>query len=63
MTDYPYDLGQYSYAITTSSEQAQVWFDRGLNWVYGYHHEEAGECFCKALELDPDRVMAHWGMA
>ncbi len=62
MTDY-YDLGSYSRKISTPSPEAQLWFDRGLNWTYGFHHEEAVECFRKALEHDPDCVMAHWGVA
>ena len=62
MSDY-YDLGAYSRTITTSSAEAQTWFDRGLNWCYGYHHEEAIECWKKALEHDPDCAMAYWGIA
>jgi tetratricopeptide (TPR) repeat protein len=62
MNDY-YDLGSYSRTISTSSSEAQLWFDRGLTWTYGFHHEEAIECFNKALEYDPDCVMAHWGIA
>jgi tetratricopeptide (TPR) repeat protein len=62
MSEY-YDLGSYSRSISTSSPEAQLWFDRGLNWNYAYHHEEAIECFKKALEHDPDCVMAHWGIA
>jgi tetratricopeptide (TPR) repeat protein len=60
--DYPYDLGPYSRKITTSSADAQRWFDRGLNWCFGYHHEEAIACFEKALEADPNCAMAHWGV-
>ncbi len=63
MSDYSYDLGSHSRTITTQSAEAQIWFDRGLNWIYGYHHEEAGECFKKVLEHDPDCPMAHWGLA
>lgn len=29
MDDY-YDLGAYTRSITTNSEQAQLWFNRGL---------------------------------
>lgn len=63
MSKYSYDLGSHSRPITTQSAEAQIWFDRGLNWIYGYHHEEAGECFKKVLEHDPDCPMAHWGLA
>ncbi len=60
--DY-FDLGTYGRAITTSSEEAQLWFDRGLNWVFAYNHGEAVECFRKAIEADPGCAMAHWGVA
>ena len=62
MSEY-YDLGTYSRTITTSSPQAQLWFDRGLNWLYGYNHQEAVKCFRKAVEYDPTCVMAYWGIA
>ena len=60
--DYPYDVGSYSRPVTTASSEAQCWFDRGLNWCFGYHHEEAVRCFEKALEIDPSCAMAHWGV-
>jgi hypothetical protein len=58
--NYPYDLGPYSRTVTTCSADAQRSFDRGLNWCFGYHHEEAVACFEKALESDPNCAMAHW---
>lgn len=61
MTDY-YDLGGHSRPVTTVSSEAQIWFDRGLNWTYGFNHDEAIECFRRALEADPKCVMAHWGI-
>ena len=63
MDDYPYNLGAYTRKITTASPAAQVWFDRGLNWCFGFHHEEAIHCFEAALAADPDCAMAHWGIA
>ena len=30
---YPYILGDYHRAITCANDQAQLWFDRGMNWV------------------------------
>src|SRR5262249_50265369 len=58
-----YDLGTYSRPITTISPEAQLWFDRGLIWVYAYNHEEGIKCFRKALEHDSRCAMAHWGLA
>ncbi len=58
-----YDLGTYSRKVTTTSDAAQLWFDRGLVWTYAYNHEEAIACFEKAIEADSDCAMAHWGIA
>ncbi len=58
-----YDLGPFTRAVTTTSETAQTWFDRGLNWTYAYNHAEAVSCFQKAIEADPSCAMAHWGVA
>jgi tetratricopeptide (TPR) repeat protein len=63
MPRYNYDLGTYRRAITTSSQAAQLWFDRGLVWCYGFNHEEALYCFRRAAKVDPGCAMAHWGIA
>ena len=62
MSDY-YDLGTYSRPVTTNSPEAQIWFDRGLLWCYGYNHEESVRCFRKAAEHDSGCAMAYWGIA
>jgi len=58
-----FDLGTYSRTVTTSSPQAQVWCDRGLNWLFGFNHGEAIKCFRKALDHDPGCAFAHWGIS
>ncbi|MEM7667615.1 MAG: tetratricopeptide repeat protein [Pseudomonadota bacterium] len=58
-----YDLGTYGRSVTTSNDQAQLWFNRGLVWTYAYNHEEAVACFKEALLADPTCAMAHWGVA
>ena len=58
-----YDLGSYTWPVTTQDSEAQRWFDRGMAWCYGYNHEEAVACFERALEYDPGCAMAHWGIA
>ncbi|MDN5794369.1 MAG: tetratricopeptide repeat protein [Intrasporangium sp.] len=60
---YPYDLGDYARSVTSSSEEARVWVNRGLVWAFGFNHEEAVECFQQAVELDPDCALAYWGIA
>lgn len=61
--DYPYDLGRFSRPVTTTEKAAQSWFDRGLNWIYGFNHSEAIACFTRSAEADPSCGMAHWGTA
>jgi tetratricopeptide (TPR) repeat protein len=61
--DSYFDLGRYTRPVTTGQPQVQIWFDRGLNWLYGFNHEEAVACFRKAAALDPECAMAHWGIA
>ncbi|MET7377217.1 hypothetical protein ABZT08_00040 [Streptomyces sp. NPDC005526] len=58
-----YDLGSHTRRVTTSSPEAQSWFDRGLNWTYAFNHEEAVRCFEAAAAADPDCAMADWGVA
>tara|TARA_Y100000758_G_C16067292_1_gene426659 strand:- start:2459 stop:4135 length:1677 start_codon:yes stop_codon:yes gene_type:complete len=60
---YPYDLGEFHRAITTTSTDAQEWFDRGLAWIYGFDLEMAGRCFKEAIARDKDCAMAYWGLA
>ncbi len=58
-----YDLGAYKRPVTTQSPDAQLWFDRGLNWIFGFNHAEAIKCFGKAFEHDPRCAMAQWGIS
>jgi tetratricopeptide (TPR) repeat protein len=58
-----FDLGPYSRTVTTSSAEAQLWFDRGLNWLFGFNHGESIKCFQKALEHDSECAMAYWGIS
>ncbi|KAB5578084.1 TPR domain protein [Coniochaeta sp. 2T2.1] len=57
-----YNLGTYHRPITTTSKDAQKWFDRGLIWCYAFNHEEAAQCFERAAEADSSCAMAYWGL-
>ncbi|TVQ50900.1 MAG: tetratricopeptide repeat protein [Phycisphaerales bacterium] len=57
------DLGDYQRDITTESDEAQQWFNRGLIWLYAFNHDEAVRSFERALEHDSDCAMAWWGIA
>ena len=56
-------LGKHMRKVTTTSPQAQRYFDQGLAFVYGFNHDEAIRSFVQAAEIDPQCAMAHWGAA
>ena len=56
-------LGSYSYRITTSSADAQRWFDQGLRLTYAFNHLEAQRAFREASRQDPACAMCFWGIA
>jgi tetratricopeptide (TPR) repeat protein len=58
-----FNLGSHSRTISTGSPETQRWFDHGLNWCFAFNKGEGVKCFRKALEFDPECVMAHWGIA
>ncbi|WP_321309270.1 hypothetical protein [Marinifilum fragile] len=61
--DSYYDLGDFHYKVSTKSNQAQIWFDRGLALCHAFNHEEAVRCFESAFQEDPAMPMALWGIA
>lgn len=58
-----FNLGGHIRAISTGSPEAQRWFNLGLNWCFAFNKSEGVKCFRRALEFDPECVMAHWGIA
>ncbi len=56
-------LGAHHRKVTTSSSQAQRYFDQGLAFLYAFNHDEAIRSFRKAAEIDPSCAMAWWGVA
>ena len=57
------NLGSLHHPITTTSEQAQCYFDQGLRLVYAFNHEEAIRSFEAAAHLDSQAAMSYWGIA
>ncbi len=55
--------GAHTRAVTTTSPQAQRYFDQGLAFLYAFNHDEAIRSFQAATELDPACAMAWWGIA
>ena len=56
-------LGNVHHPVSTRNKQAQAFFDQGLNFVYGFNHDEARRSFKEAARLDPKLAMAWWGVA
>ncbi len=59
---YPGFLGYHRH-VGTDSDEAQRWFDQGLELVYGFNHDEARRSFREAARNDPNCAMAWWGVA
>jgi tetratricopeptide (TPR) repeat protein len=56
-------IGNVHEKVTTSSPQAQTFYDQGLNYFYGYDWIEAARSFNQALRLDPNLAMAYVGLS
>jgi hypothetical protein len=56
-------MGAVHLAITTSSPEAQAFFDQGLAQMHSFWAREAERSFLEAAALDPKAPMPQWGIA
>ena len=56
-------LGKVHLPITTSSPEAQRYFDQGMGFAYGFNHAAAIAAFREAQRLDPNCALCFWGEA
>ena len=56
-------MGTVHLAITTSSPEAQKFFDQGLAQMHSFWAREAERSFLQAAALDPAAPMPQWGVA
>jgi tetratricopeptide (TPR) repeat protein len=56
-------LGNTGRPITTSSAQAQKYFNQGLALMWAFNHDEATRSFAKSAELDPGCASCFWGVS
>ncbi|MFM9862507.1 MAG: tetratricopeptide repeat protein [Micropepsaceae bacterium] len=56
-------LGTHSHKITTSSAEAQAYFDQGYRQLFNFNHGAAIAAFQEALKRDPNCAMCWWGIA
>jgi tetratricopeptide (TPR) repeat protein len=54
-------IGEASLKITTSSSQAQDYFNQGLRLLHCFWDFEAYRAFKEAARLDPSAAMTYWG--
>ena len=56
-------MGSHHHPITTSSSDAQRYFDQGLIIDFAFNHAESARSFRAAQTLDPAAAMTYWGEA
>ncbi len=56
-------IGVVHEKVTTSSSEAQAFYDQGLAYLNSFVWIEAARSFNQALRLDPDLAMAHLGLS
>jgi len=59
---YP-GFGNYRRPMSTDSDEAQRWFNQGMQLMYGFNHDEAIRSFQEAAAHDPGAPMPYWGIA
>jgi len=59
----PDTLATVAYKVSTTSEEAQDWFNRGLAYTFGFNHAAAIEAFKRAQAADRNCAMCYWGEA
>ena len=56
-------MGRVRFPVTTSVQEAQLFFTQGVAQLHGFWHFEAERSFRQSAMLDPNCAMAYWGMA
>ncbi len=57
------NLGTHEHKITTSSPEAQAYFNQGYRYLFNFNHAAAISSFQEALKRDPKCAMCWWGTA
>src|SRR5262245_38034776 len=56
-------IGAAHDAVSTTSKEAQAFYDQGLAYLHSYVWLEAARSFNQALRIDPKLALAHVGLA
>ncbi|WP_176736945.1 tetratricopeptide repeat protein [Oligoflexus tunisiensis] len=57
------NLGTWQHPISTSSKEAQKFFNQALILAFGFNHAEAERSFLAAAFYDPNCAICYWGAA
>ncbi|MEQ1866707.1 MAG: hypothetical protein ABL996_18880 [Micropepsaceae bacterium] len=57
------NLGTHTHKITTSSPEAQSYFNQGYRYLFNFNHAASISSFQEALKRDPNCAMCWWGIA
>ncbi len=60
---YAVGLGPLTWPITTNSDDAQAFFDQGMQFMYAFTPMDAARSFVEAQKRDPDCAMCFFGEA
>ncbi|MEX2582418.1 MAG: hypothetical protein WD766_04050 [Gemmatimonadota bacterium] len=55
--------GSFTRPVTTTSPEAQAYFDQGMQMVYAFTYSVAVRSFEEAQRVDPNCAMCYWGEA
>ena len=55
--------GKVDFPVTTKVPEAQAFFNQGVGQLHSFFYFEAERSFRQAARIDPDCVMASWGLA
>ncbi|HEV3417323.1 MAG TPA: redoxin domain-containing protein [Pirellulales bacterium] len=56
-------MPKVDFPVSTKSPEAQAFFNQGVGQLHGFWYFEAERSFRQVAAIDPDCVMAYWGMA
>jgi tetratricopeptide (TPR) repeat protein len=56
-------MGTFHRKISSSSAEAQTYFDQGMRFMWAFNHDEASRSFARAAQLDPQCGICLWGVA
>jgi tetratricopeptide (TPR) repeat protein len=56
-------LGSFHRQISSTSPEAQRYFDQGMRLMWAFNHDESTRSFARAAQIDPGCAICYWGVA